>query len=579
MQPTLKVKHIVSGQNHREYFDPKAMTKLEEGIRAAGGVMEPIMVRPMLDGIHHEIIFGERRWRAAKTLLGDEYDMPVVIREATDAEALALGIIENDDREDTTDIEQAQGAANLLAHNKGDKQETALQVGWSVDTLERRLLLLNCAQSVRTALNEKRIKLGHAELLAGLPQDKQEKVLAGVIEHKVPVEVLKKQLGQFAKRLADAIFDTAQCIGCPHNSAQQAALFDESVGEGFCQNPAHFDELTLAALEQRAVPLRERFPAVKIVRAQDGFIPLRVQADGDLGVGAEQYVACQGCASFGCSLSAVPGSYGEQMDSLCFDAACNSRMVAARRKADREAAQARTPAAAGKAQGAKASGGAAKPLSANKASNHTPPRVAEFRTARWRTWAANRLMADGVRNHRVLAALVAASHASAINPGKFVDAAGKLAAPAKVGSNTFRAALEQADAIGIDKLASVVQAITASAAFGIDESTLETVLNYLEVDEAVHFKLNEEYLDLLTMSELESLADELKLKKAMGEGFKKARGGKKGDFIQALLNIEGVEYSGLVPKAMRYPRRSFRYAVAEAPRPAERGLEEATAAA
>jgi len=577
-QPTLKVRQIVSGKNHRERFDPAKMKDLEEGIKAAGGVIEPIIVRPLDDGTF-EIIAGERRWRAARNLYGDDYDMPVVIREATDAEARALGIIENHHREDTSDIEQAQGAAELLAYNKGDKQETALQLGWNVDTLERRLLLLNCAQVVRTALNDKRIKLGHAELLAGLPKDKQERVLAGVLEHKVPVEVLKKQLGQFAKRLADAIFDTAQCTGCPHNSAQQAALFDESVGEGFCQNPAHFDELTLAALDLRAVPLRERFQVVKIVRAQDGFIPLHVRADGDLGVGSEQYVACRGCASFGCSLSAVPGSYGEQLESLCFDAACNSRMVAARRKSEREAAT-KVAAGAGKAQDVK--GVVAAPKPAPRSSNQTPPRVVEFRVACWRRWVANRLMSDGARNHRVLAALIAASHASAINSGKFVDAAAKLAAPAKIGTNTFKSALEQTDAIAADKLAAVVHAITASAAFGIDQATLDTVLNYLEVDEAAHFTLNEEYLDLLTISELESLADELKLKRAMGDGFKKARSGKKGDFIKALLTIAGVEYRGLVPKAMRYPRRAFRYAAVDAspaPAPAEHGDEVAAATA
>jgi PRTRC genetic system ParB family protein len=577
-QPTLKVRQIVSGKNHRERFDPAKMKDLEEGIKAAGGVIEPIIVRPLDDGTF-EIIAGERRWRAARNLYGDDYDMPVVIREATDAEARALGIIENHHREDTSDIEQAQGAAELLAYNKGDKQETALQLGWNVDTLERRLLLLNCAQVVRTALNDKRIKLGHAELLAGLPKDKQERVLAGVLEHKVPVEVLKKQLGQFAKRLADAIFDTAQCTGCTHNSAQQAALFDESVGEGFCQNPAHFDELTLAALDLRAVPLRERFQVVKIVRAQDGFIPLHVRADGDLGVGSEQYVACRGCASFGCSLSAVPGSYGEQLESLCFDAACNSRMVAARRKSEREAAT-KVAAGAGKARDAK--GAVAAPKPAPRSINQTPPRVVEFRVACWRRWVANRLMSDGARNHRVLAALIAASHASAINSGKFVDAAAKLAAPAKIGANTFKSALEQTDAIAADKLAAVVHAITASAAFGIDQATLDTVLNYLEVDEAAHFTLNEEYLDLLTISELESLADELKLKRAMGDGFKKARSGKKADFIKALLTVAGVEYRGLVPKAMRYPRRAFRYAAVEAtpaPAPAEHGDEVAAATA
>ena len=86
------------------------------------------------------------------------------------------------------------------------------------------------------------------------------------------------------------------------------------------------------------------------------------------------------------------------------------------------------------------------------------------------------------------------------------------------------------------------------------------LLNYLEVDEARHFKLCAEYLELLTVSELEGLADELKLCKAMGDSaFKRARAGTKAKFIEALLTVEGFEYVGAVPKALRYPRRKYRF--------------------
>ncbi|WP_295638296.1 PRTRC system ParB family protein [uncultured Methylibium sp.] len=565
VQPTLKVRQIVSGPNHRTYYDPRKMAELEEGLVAAGRVTQPIQVRPHpTQASVWEIIAGERRWRAAGKLFGDDYDMPVVISDASDAEVRALGIIENHYRDNPSDVEQARGAADLLQFNRGDKEQTAKQLGWGLETLERRLLLLNCAADVQAALVERRIKLGHAELLAGLPQDRQVKVLAGVLEHKVPVEVLKKQLGQFAKRLADAIFDTALCIGCPHNSAQQAALFDETIGEGFCQHPTHFDELTMAALEAKAVPLREQYPVVRIVRAADAFVPLPVGPDGELGVGTEQYADCKACANFGCSVSAVPGSYGSVDESLCFDAQCHSTKVAERRRAERDAAKAAT--AASDASEAPRSAPAQRdaPAPAAKAqakhtSNQTPARVAQYRTERWRTWVANRLMADPSRNHRVLAALIASSSMQAFNPLKFTEAASKLAT-AKFGTNGFKGALELADNFDLAKLPAIVQAVTASAAYGVSQSDLEVLLNYLEVDEARHFKLCAEYLELLTVSELESLADELKLRKAMGDSaFKKARAGTKAKFIDALLNVEGFEYAGAVPKALRYPRRKYRF--------------------
>lgn len=566
-QPTLKIGLIHSGQNYRRRFSPEGMKDLREQVIAAGGVLEPIVVRPhpTIEGAY-QIVAGERRWRVAQALYGDDYDMPVVLRDVNDARARALSMIENCGREDTSEIEDAQGASDLLAYNKGDRDATAKQLGWSSDLLDRRLLLLNCEPGVQTALLEEQIALGHAELLAGLAPERQIKVMEGVIAHKVPVDVLRKQLGQFARRLSDAIFDTAQCIGCKHNSAQQAALFDYSIGDGFCQHPTHYEELTLAKLEEQAVPLREQFQVVRIIRAEDGFQPLVVGAAGELGVGEEQYLSCRACANFGCSVSAIAGSYGKVDESLCFDAPCHSTKVLARRKADREAASAaKTHAAA--VQAGKASASPAASPASKKATNQTPPRVKEFREAQWRKWVGNQLMQQPVRNQRVLAALIASRTLQSFDSARFIEAAGKIAKPAGVGANTFKGALEQADAFGESCLGQIVQAVTASAAFGIDVGGLELLLNYLEVEEAHHFTLNADYMELLTVSELEALADELKLRKAMGDGpFKKARAGNKAKFIEQLLAVEGFTYAGAVPKALRYARRKLRLsATAHAP--------------
>jgi ParB family chromosome partitioning protein len=561
-QPTLKVRCIHSGKNYRRRFSQPALADLQEQIKAAGGVLEPIVVRPhpTIEGAF-EIIAGERRWRAAKALFGDDYDMPIVVRDATDAEARALGIIENNGREDPSEIEEAEGAADLLAYNNGDKEMTARQLGWKPEMLDRRLLLLNCAPEVREALIEERIHVGHAELLSGLPHDRQGKVLAMVLEHKASVDVLRKQLGQFARKLCDAIFDTSQCISCPHNSAQQSALFDESIGDGYCQHPSHYEELTLAKLEEQAAPLRDRFQVVRIYRAADGFQPLHLKADGELGVGEEQYASCKSCANFGCAVSAVAGSYGAVAEPLCFDAQCHSKKVLERRRADREATKAKDG-PQGQQQGTTK---ADKPAP-KKPSNQTPPRVTEFRVQRWRKWAANQLMAQPDRSHKVLAALIASSSLQSFDSGKFVEAAGKLGSPAKFGANTFKGAVELADAFGAHSLPKIVQAVTASAAFGIDVAGLEVLLNYLEVDEAKHFTLDGEYMELLTVSELEALADELKLRKAMGEAaFKKAKAGPKPKFIEALLNVEGFTYAGTVPKAIRYPRKKLRTAAVDEP--------------
>ncbi|WOB11246.1 PRTRC system ParB family protein [Piscinibacter gummiphilus] len=563
-QPTLKLGLIIRGNNYRERITEESMLEMAEAIKAAGGVIEPVIVRehPTRPG-YYELIAGERRCVGAHHLYGDDYDMPVVVREATDAEAKALSIIENAEREDPTEIEEAQGAADLLAFNNGDKAKTAAQLGWrDPKKLDRRLLLLGCTAKVRQALIEKKIYVGHAELLSGLDPEWQDKVLPQVIEHKVSVEVLKKQLGQFSKSLADAIFDTAICVGCPHNSAQQSGLFDASIGDGRCQKPSHFEELTLAAVQKIARPLEEKYQVVRIYKNGDGFIPLHLQAEGEVGVGPEQYESCKGCANFGCSVSAVPGSYGAVAESLCFDAQCHSTKVAERRKAERaaKASASENPQATGsKQQAASQKGQEAK----RKATNQTPPRVVQYRLGLWREWAQIALMADADKAMRVLISILASSSTSHLDSGKFVAAAVEIAKPAPFGSNLFKSAVEQASRVDAGKLPNLIQAMASSAAHGAPTQDLELMLTYLEVEEASHFRLNEEFLELMTMSELESLADEVKLRKAMGDAaFKKARSGAKPAFIKALLSVQGFDYAGVVPKCMRYSRKPLKLAAA-----------------
>ncbi|MDP3539141.1 MAG: chromosome partitioning protein ParB, partial [Azonexus sp.] len=71
-----------------------------------------------------------------------------------------------------------------------------------------------------------------------------------------------------------------------------------------------------------------------------------------------------------------------------------------------------------------------------------------------------------------------------------------------------------------------------------------------------HFKWNTEFLELFTLSELESLAGEVGLKAKMGAVFKLARAKKKGDFIKSLLAVPGFAYEGTLPVVMQYPRRA-----------------------
>lgn len=565
--PTLPIARIVQGKNPREYLDPVEMAELEEGIRAVG-VIEPIVVRPVPDSNLFEIVAGERRWRAAKNVFGDSYDMPVVIKNVSDAGAEAMALIENHHRTAMSAAEEAHVAQRQLLRNRGDKVETAAGMGWTADMLERRLALLACTPAVLNALTRRQIQLGHAELLSGVPPQMQERVLAGLLAHKVPVAVLKAQLGQYARRLSDAIFDTAPCANCPHNSARQAGLFAESIGEGYCQHPTHFDQLTQPAVDAKASALCAEYPVVHVVKVGDGFVPLPVSADGDLGVGAEQYTACQGCKCFGASVSAMPGSHGAVTASLCFDAACNSQKAAQWRRARRDAQG--QPAKAdeweataglgaspiGRPAPSVAATDRASRKSSPRPTNQTPQRVVEYRIAQWRKWLAAALMAQPHRSPRVLIALTLAGRGSDMKVAQFEKAFTRIAGSGRGSPPDLREALRRIEDVAADQVDRLVLAAIASAAFGVDAENLELLLDYLGVDEAQCFRWDATFLDLFTMSELQSLATEVGLRAAMGSRYKAARAGKKDCFVQALLNVAGFAYQGRVPAVMRYRRQA-----------------------
>ncbi len=520
----------------------------------AHGVIQPILIRPVAGEDQCEIIAGERRYRAANEAFGSEYEIPYLMREVSDAQALVLATIENMQRQPMSPAREAEACQTIVLNLDGDKEEAARQMGWSVDTLERRLALMACTQKVRNALTERRILLGHAELLAAVPPATQDSTLEKVIAQKITVQALKDNLGKFARRLNDAPFDRQACATCPHNSNRQAQLFGEALGEGYCTHPTHYDELVERHVRAIGERLRETYTIIRIIKPKDGFVPLPVAADGELGVGAAQYAWCKGCANFGCAVSAMPGSYGAVTESLCFNAECNSKKIATRKRAQREAAKA----TAAVAPIAKGKVGAA-PDKTDAPSNKTPPRVLAYRVREWRKWAANQLMAQNERNQRVMVAMVLSSHQSSIRSAEFRDAAAKITGT-NPGVNLFEGGLKDAEAFDATKLPELVRCVTASLALGIEEHSLEVLLNYLEIEEASHFKLNKGFLELFTKSELESLADELKLKKAMGAEFAKLRDGKRAAFIKGLLSVRGFKYEGLVPTVMRYRRKTFPYA-------------------
>jgi ParB/RepB/Spo0J family partition protein len=260
---TLALSRIKPGGNPRRYFDQAKHDELVAGFRLRG-MLQPMLLRPAPDGDDcFLIVAGGRRYRAALEVFGADGEVPVIIREMTDQEANEAAIDENDNRDDASETEQADAAVRALAACQDDRAEAARRLGWSPAKLDRRLALANLSEPVKIALDERRIKVGHAELLAAVPGDKQEKALETILTAGLDVAKTRAALTVMSQDLAGAGFDKTECATCPFNTALQRALFETHVDEGHCTNPGCYQLKTDEGDKARAAaaPKPDEAPA------------------------------------------------------------------------------------------------------------------------------------------------------------------------------------------------------------------------------------------------------------------------------------------------------------------------------
>lgn len=163
---TVAVKNIQPGRYQaRVQIDDEALQELADSIKAQG-VIQPVIVRE--HGLsQYELIAGERRWRASQ--LAGLTEIPVVVKSISDETALAMGLIENLQRENLNPIEEAQGLKRL-ADEFGLTHETiAKAVGKSRSAISNTLRLLSLPEPVQDMLYQRRLEMGHARALLTLP--------------------------------------------------------------------------------------------------------------------------------------------------------------------------------------------------------------------------------------------------------------------------------------------------------------------------------------------------------------------------------------------------------------------------
>lgn len=167
----------------RREFNSDSLRELADSI-AAQGVIQPIVVRPV-ENDRYELIAGERRWRAAQQAGLDE--IPVVIKEVTEEAAMAMGLIENIQREDLNPLEEANALSRLLLEFELTHQAVAKAVGKSRTTVTNLLRLLELNEDVKALVDSGSLEMGHARSLLGLKGEKQSEAAAKVVSQGLSV--------------------------------------------------------------------------------------------------------------------------------------------------------------------------------------------------------------------------------------------------------------------------------------------------------------------------------------------------------------------------------------------------------
>jgi len=167
----------------RTSFDPAALGELVESIQARG-ILQPLLARPhprLPD--QYQIIAGERRWRAAQQ--AGLHEVPVLVRDLSDQDAMSASLVENLQRQDLNPIEESEGFRRLMDEFGLTQESLSVAVGKSRSHIANTLRLLHLPAAVRAEVQRGRLTAGHARALLTHPEP--ETIMKAVIERGLSV--------------------------------------------------------------------------------------------------------------------------------------------------------------------------------------------------------------------------------------------------------------------------------------------------------------------------------------------------------------------------------------------------------
>ena len=179
----------------RQTFEEQALRELADSIREQG-VLQPILLRQAGEELF-ELIAGERRWRAAQ--MAGLLEIPALLQEATDIQALERATIENLQRADLDPIEEAANYRELMALASLTQEEVAKRLGKARATVANALRLLELSDAIQRALAQGALSVGHAKVLLGVEPKDRDLLAARVVAQGLSVRALEKLVAGLGK--------------------------------------------------------------------------------------------------------------------------------------------------------------------------------------------------------------------------------------------------------------------------------------------------------------------------------------------------------------------------------------------
>jgi ParB/RepB/Spo0J family partition protein len=304
--PRVSIEQIRAGaQNPRQNFDKEELKELAASIREHG-VLEPLLLRHVpLDAssTRYEVVAGERRWRAARSL--GLKDVPAIVRQLSDQEAAVVACVENLHRKDLDPCEEAAGFGRLLNDHRMTLADIAAKVGKSRSHVAQRLVLLRLPEEATKAVRDGRFSAGVALLVARIPDPKLRRDATQELLRlqQTPVRlsdaahVIRDKYTRLLARAPFPVNDAAlvaaagSCTDCPKRSGNDRTLFGDIEGNDVCTDSACFTgkveahwQREKAQAAAKGYDVAEGKPAQRLVASgyvQPGAVDLAERCEAD----------------------------------------------------------------------------------------------------------------------------------------------------------------------------------------------------------------------------------------------------------------------------------------------------------